>query len=426
MVADATGYPWERGITSGAGGPADPDAGTDGDDPRRVAPRRAILVASRVTAGGRDVTFLGLVVHNVWAKRFRSLLTALAVAIGVSTILVLGIVTESLRTSAASILQVGKADFTVAQKGASEILDSVMTEQQLAGLQQTPGVRSAIGVLLDTEKLNDDNPLFVEIGIDPADLQPFGVTILRGRAFDPKAKDEMILGWRLAQDLGVEPGDTLDVAGGRKTVTGIFSTGNVFGDQAGMFPLIPFQAWERQPSGLSLAFLKVDKGASVRNVQRRITAENRNLTTIETVAQFGRADRNFKFITAADTAARFVAVIVGAIIVANSMLLSLLERTREFGVMRSIGWPRWRVVALVMSEAVVISFLGAALGVGLSVGVTVILSHVSSLVGILNPNYEAATFFRALVAAAAIGVLGALYPAIRVGFLTPREAMSRE
>jgi putative ABC transport system permease protein len=372
------------------------------------------------------VTFLGLVLHNVWAKRFRSLLTALAVAIGVGTILVLGVVTESLRTSAASILQVGSADFTVAQKGASDILNSVMTEQQLATIQKTPGVRSAIGVLLDTEKLNADNPLFVEIGIDPAELQPFGVTILRGRAFRPTAKNEMLLGWRLARDLDLQPGDELDVAGGPKTITGIFSTGNVFGDSAGMFPLHPFQAYERQPSSLTLAFVKVDEGSSVHAVEHRIDTENPNLTTIQTAAQFGRADRNFEFITAADTAARFVAVIVGAVIVANSMLLSLLERTREFGVMRSVGWHRWQVVALVMGEAVVISFAGAALGVGLAVATTQILSHVSSLAGILQPTYESATFFRALVAAAAIGILGALYPAVRVGFLTPMEAMRRE
>jgi putative ABC transport system permease protein len=193
-----------------------------------------------------------------------------------------------------------------------------------------------------------------------------------------------------------------------------------------MFPLEAFQAYERQPSSLTLTFVKVDKGADARSVQQRIDRANPNLTTIQSAAQFGRADRNFEFITAADTAARFVAVIVGAVIVANSMLLSLLERTREFGVMRSVGWPRWRVVALVMGEAVAISFVGAALGVGLAVATTQILTHVSSLAGILHPTYQSATFLRALVAAAVIGVLGALYPAVRVGFLTPMEAMRRE
>lgn len=372
------------------------------------------------------MSFLGLVGHNVWTKKLRTFLTALAVAIGVATVVALGVVTQSLKTSAAEILEVGSADFTVAQKGASDILNSVMTEDQLKGVQQTKGVGSAIGILLDTEKLNADNPLFVEIGIDPDDLQPFGVRILTGKVFDAKADDQMLLGWRIADSLGLEVGDTLDIAGGKKTITGTFSTGNSFGDAAGMFPLISFQAHERQPSGLSLAFVKVSKGASTDAVEKRVNDGNPNLTTIKTVADFGRADRNFVFITAADTAATIVAVIIGAVIVANTMLLSLIERTREFGVMRSIGWPRRRVAGLILSEAIVISFMGAAIGVGLAVALTTVLSHVSSLRGVLEPTYEAGTFFRALIAAAAVGFLGAIYPAIRVAFLTPMEALRRE
>ena len=257
------------------------------------------------------MSFFGLVGHNVWVKKVRSVLTALAVAIGVMTVVTLGIVTESLKTTAAGILQVGKADFTVAQKSAADILYSTITDSQLAQVSQTPGVKSAIGVLLDTEKLNAQNPLFIEIGISPVDLVPFGVQVIAGRAFRGIAPNEMMLGYQIAQDLGIKPGDTLDVAGGRKVVTGLFSVGNVFGDSAGMFPLVPFQAYERQPQGLSLLFVKVTPGASITAVTHRITAENRNLTTVRTLAQFGRADRNYELIDAADTGATILAVVIG-------------------------------------------------------------------------------------------------------------------
>ena len=370
--------------------------------------------------------WLRLAFHNVWAKRVRSVLTAFAVAVGVGTVLTLGLVTESLRTSAAAVLQVGKADFTVAQKGAADIISSVMTEPQVARVAATPGVESAIGVLLDTERLNDENPLFIEIGIDPEALQPFGVHILRGRPFGATADDEMLLGWRLADAVGIQPGDQLDVAGGKKTVVGIFSTGNVFGDSAGMFPLIPMQAFERQPSGFSLAFVRVEPGTPAAAVARRVADDNPNLTTISSVAEFGRADRNYEFIRTADRAATIVAVFVGALIVANTMLLALVERTREFGVLRSIGWSRWQLIFLIVSEALVISLVGAALGVGLAVAATELLSHVPALEGILKPAYEAGIFYRALVTAAAVGLLGALYPAVRVGFLSPMEALRRE
>ncbi|MGO9872216.1 MAG: ABC transporter permease [Acidimicrobiia bacterium] len=367
-----------------------------------------------------------LVIENVWMKKARSLLTAFAIAIAVMTVVSLGIVTQSLKTTAAAILATGQADFTVAQKNASDILYSSVTTAQVARVARTAGVASAVGVLLETEKLNAKNPLFIEIGITPQDLSPFGIRILAGRAFSATASNQMILGWRLAQDLGIKPGDKLNVAGGPKVVTGLFSTGNVFGDSAGMFPLVPLQAFERQPSGLSLIFVKVTPGTNINRVATRVGSDNPGLTTVRTASQFGRADTNYRLITAADTGATIIAVIIGAVIVMNTMLLSLFERTREFGVMRSVGWRRVRLVELIMGEASVTSLLGAAIGVGLAYTLTRVLARLPSLEGILQPHYSPNSFVRALITALAVACLGALYPAIRAAFLTPLEALRRE
>ncbi len=372
------------------------------------------------------MTFVGLVAHNVWTKKLRSVFTAIAVAIGVMTVVALGIVTESIKTTAAAVLKTGSADFTVAQRGSSDILYSSLTSEQLQRIRRVRGVASVVGVLLDTEKLNDQNPLFIEIGIQPQDLAPFGVRVLAGRPFSASSPREMMLGWHIAQDLGVRPGDTIHAAGGTKTVTGLFTTGNTFGDSAGMFPAVPFQAYERQPGGWSLAFVKLDKHASARAVAAQVEHDNPALTTIRTASQFGRADQSYRLITAANTGATIVAVVIGAIIVMNTMLLSLVERTREFGILRAVGWSRARVVSMVLSEALVISFLGAAIGVGFAVALVAVLASLPSLAGILEPSYPTASFLRALVTAAAVAFLGALYPAVRAGLLKPMVAIRRE
>ena len=353
------------------------------------------------------MTFAGLVTHNVWSKKLRSVFTAIAVAIGVMTVVALGIVTESVKTTAAAVLKTGSADFTVAQRGSSQILFSSLTREQLQRIGRVPGVASVVGVLLDTEKLNADNPLFIEIGIQPQDLGPFGVRVLAGRPFGASASGEMMLGWHIAQDLGVRPGDTIHVAGGTKTVTGLFTTGNTFGDSAGMFPAVPFQAYERQPGGSSLAFVKVDKHANLHTVAARVEHDNPSLTTITTASEFGRADQSYRLITAANTGATIVAVVIGAVIVMNTMLLSLVERTREFGILRAIGWSRARIVSMVLSEALTISLLGAAIGVGFAVGLVALLASLPSLSGILRPSYPPASFLRALVTAATVAFLGA-------------------
>jgi putative ABC transport system permease protein len=372
------------------------------------------------------MSFLWLIVHDVRVKRVRSALTAIAIAIGVMTVVAIGIVTDSVRATAAGVLQVGQADFTIAQRNVSDILQSALTDRQLERVRHLPGVASSVGVLLDTERLDAEHPLLIEIGIAPNDLAPFGVQMVAGRPFDATATDEVIVGSRLAQDLNLKLGDRINVADGRKRVVGIYTTGNVFGDSAVMLPLVPFQAYERQPGGLSLFFVKVKPGTDIATVKQQVAASSPILVPISNLTEFGRADRDYRLITAADRGATILAVIIGAIIVMNTMLLSLVERYREFGILRAIGWSRRRVVALVLGEAVTIGFFGAALGVGFAYVLVRILARLPQMQGVLHPNYTAGIFARALLVATAVAFLGALYPAGRAARLAPLEAIRRE
>jgi len=113
------------------------------------------------------VTLFTLVIGNIWAKKARSTGIALAVALAVMTVVTLTVVSNGLESAAAAVLTIGKADFTVAQKGVSDILYSSLDNGQVAQIQSTPGVESSVGVLLETERINAANPLFIEIGIQP-------------------------------------------------------------------------------------------------------------------------------------------------------------------------------------------------------------------------------------------------------------------
>ena len=71
------------------------------------------------------------------------------------------------------------------------------------------------------------------------------------------------------------------------------------------------------------------------------------------------------------------------------MLLSLFERTREFGLLRAVGWTRRRTVSLLLSESLLLAVLGAMIGVSLSFAVAAALSQLPQLKGILHPNFTA-------------------------------------
>jgi len=372
------------------------------------------------------MSFLDLVLRNLWSKKARSIGLAFAVAIAVMAVVTLDVTSSGLEQSAAAIISVGKADFTVAQKGASDTLLSTIDVPELARLRRTPGVATVVGVLVETERINADNPVFIEIGINPGDLGAFGVRVVAGRPYAATAAHAVMLGYTAAANLGLHVGDRFSANGTENTVTGIYATGNAFGDAGAMFPLPAVQGYNRVPGIVTLAFVKVTRGASPAAVAARIEYAQPELTTIRTAAQFGRANRDLIYLQAAVNGSTVLAVLIGAVIVGNTMLLSLFERTREFGLLRAVGWTRRRTVGLLLGESLLLALLGAALGVALSFAVTAGLAHLPALNGVLHPNFTEDAFWRALFTALVMTLIGALYPTSRAALLSPLKALSYE
>jgi putative ABC transport system permease protein len=372
------------------------------------------------------VSFFGLLIRNLWSKKARSIGLAFAVAIAVMAVVTLDVTSSGLEQSAAAIISVGKADFTVAQKGVADTLASTIDESELTKLRNTPGVESVVGVLVETERLNADNPVFIEIGINPGDLSRFGVRVVSGRAYAPSAAHQVMLGWRAAANLGLRVGDRFNANGTTNTVVGIYSTGNTFGDAGAMLPLPAIQGYNRVAGIVTLAFVKVTPGVSVTKVAAHIDYAQPELTTIRTASQFGRADRNLIYLQAAVNGSTVLAILIGAVIIGNTMLLSLFERTREFGLLRAVGWTRRRTVGLLLGESLLLAFLGAGLGVALSFVVAVVLENLPALKGVLHPNFTEGAFWRALFTALVMTLIGAVYPTTRAALLSPLKALSYE
>jgi putative ABC transport system permease protein len=372
------------------------------------------------------MTFVSLVVHNVWVKKLRFALTALAVAIGVLAVVALGVVTHSLESSQLAIVQTGKADFTIAQKGVYDLLSSSVDEARIARIAAYPGVASVVGVLIGTTRLNAANPLFLEIGINPGQLSGFGVTVVSGRPFKAAATDELMLGWRAAENLNVHVGDSIRLDHTLYHVVGIYSTGQALGDAGAMLPLRWFQAYQRQPGQLTLLFVRVTPGTNVAALQAKIDRDNPQLTTIRTAAEFGRADRSLAIIKAADRGSTVLAVIIGSVVVLSAMSITFIERMREFGIQLAIGWSRFRVMAMILGEAAVYGLIGAAAGLGLAVLTVRLIQRLPVLQGVLHPDFTASVFARALYTAAAMSFLGGFYPAVRAAVIKPLEALRLE
>jgi putative ABC transport system permease protein len=235
-----------------------------------------------------------------------------------------------------------------------------------------------------------------------------------------------MLGYAIAKQIGKDVGQTITIDKKTYTVTGLYRTNVSFGNSTIMFPLTTLQGLNRVSGQVSLGFAKVDKGASVKKVRATIEDQFRQLTTIESATDYGRADRNLTLISAANTGGQLLAGLIAITGVLNTSLLSFFERIREFGIYRSIGWTRMRVISLVMGESVFVSVIGAAFGVLLGWGAINVLQHLKQLKGIFEPSYDASIFVRSLIFGLVVAFFGALYPAVRAAFVTPLKAVRRE
>lgn len=372
------------------------------------------------------MTFIGLVARNIRSRPLRAALTAAAVAIGVMAIVALGVLTTSLTRTATQILEVGNADFTISQRHTDDIINSSISQDDIAAIDAMPGVDRAVGALLSTDEYDADHPLVIEVGLAPADLAPFGVDVLEGTTYADDATDQVMLGYSLARSIGKTVGDHVTVDGSTYTVVGLYSTNVSFGNSTMMFPLTTLQALNRVPGQVSLGFVQVEPNASVSKVRAAIDDAYVQLTTIETATDYGRADRNLTLIRAANTGGSILAGVIAVCGVLTTSLLSFFERIREYGIYRSIGWSRPRVISLVMGEALIVSVVGAAVGVALGVLAINVLQRLEQLRGILEPQYDAIVFGRSLLFGVVVAFIGALYPALRAALVAPITAVRRE
>jgi putative ABC transport system permease protein len=148
---------------------------------------------------------------------------------------------------------------------------------------------------------------------------------------------------------------------------------------------------------------------------------------IQTAAQY-KADQKKQFGTLLNLVYVLLAfsILIASFGVVNTMALSVIERTREIGLLRSIGMGRRQVRAMIRGEAVIVALLGAVLGLVLGVALGAAIVHAASSSGISILSIPVSTVVVILIVAALIGVGAAVFPARRAARLDILQAIATE
>ena len=121
-----------------------------------------------------------------------------------------------------------------------------------------------------------------------------------------------------------------------------------------------------------------------------------------------------------------MAIVLSLFITLNTMLVTVLERTKEFGMLRAVGWRRGRIVRMILGESIVIGLLAAIVGTLAAWGLVSALAASPALQSMVGSRLSPAAVLCGASITLAAGLAGSFYPAFRGASISPTEALRHE
>lgn len=408
-------------------------------------------------------TIVSLAWRNIWRNRRRTLLTLLTTVAGCGMIIFnnalfnggTGAMVEDAVALNAGHIQICEKGF---QENRTTDFAFVPSGELLAALEamKKNGMISGFTPRIETSAMISSGEATEGAVVQGVDVATAGGVISLhtkvlpgGRPLAPGDRDAILLGEALARNLGVAPGAQVNIisqafdgsiAAARLTVAGLVKTGNPAFDQA--LAIIPQAAADEtfaMMDHVNSLVVRLSPGADTKAVAAalRHAAGSSSLEVvtweklIPEIVQFVVLDNIAGYIFS------FILFVVVAFTVLNTIQMSVFERTKEFGVLLSIGTSPGRVFAIIMLESAFITLIGIALGVVLGLGVSAIVERHPfdysrfaaefAVWGVYTTVYPAkATMLNVAVTSMLTFVLAvffSIFPARRAMKLKPVEAM---
>lgn len=400
---------------------------------------------------------LKLALRNVMRNPKRSIITVVAIIIGTASLIFLWAFIDGINEQMiANTVQYGTGHIKIHRRGfhqdnelalamsADDGVDALLKDQPLIAAA-APRIEGA--ALVSRE---DASQTVMVFGVDPQREQAVTAldnAIIKGRFLSPGSLD-VVVGDDLAMKLGLSLGETLDtvvqaadgsLGAERYTVVGIFNSGIQSLDQhLIMIPLASAQdlysLWGQINSWVILMQQRDDVPAAM---QRLKASLGPSYEIYDWQRLLPAVVSSVKFHEVVGYIVLGIVFVVVAAGIANTVLMAVMERTREFGVMLALGTYASRLLSMVMLESLLLGVIGLVLGNGLGIGFTLYWSEkgidltrytqametMPGLSGMVYPLLRVEHLAMISGAVVAVSVLCSLWPAWRASRLKPVEAI---
>jgi putative ABC transport system permease protein len=361
-----------------------------------------------------------LIAANLQARPTRTFISVLAVAMGVTLMLMIdGIISGMLNDTVNRTMGLG-ADYILqsSDSGMLFALGSPSLPVKLTDkVREIKGV-GAVTPILARFSLTDFGMVF-GIDLSTYDQFPGAIQIVEGRR--SLSGNEMIVDQLYAKSHQIRLGNQIKISEHTFTVTGICRQGAIVRE---FVPLATLQELMESRDKVSMFFIKAAPGADAKALEAdlRKTFFGYHINTANDAELLLQGTR-IPMLREVGFAVKLVSMLISFMVVLLAMYTTIFERTREIGILKSLGASRSYVVSVVLRESAIICVLGVLFGTGISQILRKILVTTHPLLQ-LQISLSEVGFACALGFIA--GLLGALYPAYKAARMDPVRALSYE
>ncbi|MBU4340167.1 MAG: ABC transporter permease [Euryarchaeota archaeon] len=380
-----------------------------------------------------------LIIRNFSQRKLRTGLTVFGIALGIFAVIVMGGMSEHFNmTFERSISLTADKIRVLPEVG---LFGASLNESIAGEVKRVPGVSDAYGMLqspLDPESLGFGGNMV--IGLQPEKLGSvlMDTKLTGGRLLVPGDNYRAVLGSSVAREFNLRTGDEIEIRSKKLdrarsitnirnfTVVGIMEYTGSFFDGGVIIPLDTSQKFYNRGDTVSFVLAVPEPDADTEELAKRIELNVEKVKTFSPSELRKQIEQSLIIFTLITVSAAALAAIIGSLSVMNTMLMSVSERTKEFGLMKALGADTRDILFMTMSEAALMGILGGIIGIAGGGTLVYFLNEYLAARGTVLFAITPRLIVISLVFATGLGVISGTYPAYRAAKMSPMEALRYE